>query len=95
MKGKKTTMTIRVDEDVKKNAQVLYKSLGVDMSTAINVFLRMSIAAGGFPFDVRIPNAETLESLKEADDMIAHPEKYKSFSSVEELMEDLLSDDDN
>ena len=45
-----TNLNIRVDEQLKADAQALYKSLGMDLSTAINVFLRQSVQMQGLPF---------------------------------------------
>lgn len=46
--------TCRIDPVVRKKSESLYASLGMNLSTAINVFLRESIRSGGFPFDVRL-----------------------------------------
>lgn len=64
-----TNFSVRLDNDLKKQSEKLYGELGVNLTTAINVFLRKSLAVGGFPFDVRIeePNKETLLALMEAD----------------------------
>lgn len=64
-----TNFSVRLDNDLKKQSEILYSELGVNLTTAINVFLRKSLAVGGFPFDVRIeePNKETLLALIEAD----------------------------
>ena len=57
-----------MDSDIKKQSESLYNALGLNLTTAINVFLRKSIQAGGFPFDVRFTcNDETLQAIKEAD----------------------------
>lgn len=45
-----STLTIKVDDDVKRDADRLYKSMGMNLSTAINVFLRKSLVVGGMPF---------------------------------------------
>lgn len=81
---KSATINIRVPEDVKENAKSAYEKLGIDLSTAINVFLRKSIEYGGFPFEVRIsqPNNETLEAIKNS---FEHPEQGVRFSNKEEL----------
>lgn len=44
------TLTVEVDDDVKAEADRLYRSMGMDLTTAVNVFLRESIQAGGMPF---------------------------------------------
>ena len=63
-----STFSIRMDSDIKKQSESLYNALGLNLTTAINVFLRKSIQAGGFPFDVRFTcNDETLQAIKEAD----------------------------
>ena len=55
-----STMTIRTDPAVKAQAQKVFADLGMDMTTAINVFLRQAIRYNGFPFEVRNPEPSTL-----------------------------------
>jgi DNA-damage-inducible protein J len=80
----KTSMTIRTDADVKLQAQHIFTNLGMDMSTAINLFLRQAIKHQGLPFDVnlRTPNATTMKAI--ADKNMNGP-----FDSVSELMDSL------
>ena len=82
------TISIRVDDEIKAQAQELFNSIGMDLSTALNVFLRQSIAFGGIPFTIRQPrfNAETEQVIREA-----HEGKglSKAYDSVEELRKDL------
>ena len=91
-KTSKTSMTVRLDSCVKKQAQKVYSELGIDMTTAINVFLRQSIRSKGFPFDVNLekPNRETLMAMEETD---KGDNMHGPFYSVEELMESLNADD--
>ena len=49
-----TTFSVRMDTELKKQCEALYGELGMNLTTAINVFLRQSLRAGGFPFDVRL-----------------------------------------
>lgn len=86
----KTSMTIRTDSDVKKQAQNLFANLGLDMSTAVNMFLRQSIRYNGLPFDIRldIPNETTLKAINESKEMLKQ-RNTKRFSSVDELFADL------
>ncbi len=88
-----TTMTIRMNREVKQEAQEIFAALGVDMTTAINVFLRQSISHRGFPFDVRldVPNNETTEALREVERMKKDPSVGKSYTDVDEMMKELLS----
>lgn len=44
-----TNFSVRMDSDVKKQCEILYGELGMNLTTAINVFLRQSLRVGGFP----------------------------------------------
>jgi len=81
-----STITIRVEENVKKEANNIFKEVGMDMSTAINIYLKQVIRSNGIPFPISadIPNAVTLNAIKEAE-----KGEMASFSSIDELMEDL------
>ena len=83
-----TNLNIRVDEELKRTAEALYSELGLNMSTAINIFLRHSVRYGGIPFNLRIerPNVETLTAI---DDVNNNSDMSKSFDSVSALMDDL------
>ena len=79
-----------VDRDVKERSEALYGELGIDLTTAINVFLRQSLRVGGFPFDVRVdrPNRETVAALMEAEHILSDP-FAKRYSDVEEALQAL------
>ena len=80
----KVTISARTNPSVKIQAQQLFSSLGMDISTAINLFLVQSIQRGGLPFDVTLhrPNAETLQAIE--DKNLNGP-----FHSVSDLMRSL------
>lgn len=80
----------RMDSDIKTQCEALYGELGMNLTTAINVFLRESLRAGGFPFDVRLkqPNKETIAAMLEAE-RIAHDPTVKRYSDVEEALKEL------
>ena len=82
-----TNFSVRMDCDIKKQCEILYGELGVNLTTAINVFLRQSLRAGGFPFDVRMeqPNKETIAAMLEAE-RIARDPSVKRYSDVEEAL---------
>ncbi len=84
-------INVRVDANLKKEAENLFNDLGLNMSSAITMFLKSAINHDGIPFDIRRthPNAETREALAEYDEMKAHPEKYKRYRSFAELVEDV------
>ncbi len=82
--------SLRMDSDIKKQCENLYNELGMNLTTAINVFLRQSLRAGGFPFDVKLeqPNKETIAAMLEAE-RIAHDPNAKRYSDVEEVLREL------
>ncbi len=83
----KTSMSIRLDSEVKEQAQQVFNNLGMDMTTAINIFLRQAIQYQGLPFDVRLDeNRKLLEVLTDLDQ---NRNMSQSFESVSGLMEDL------
>lgn len=83
----KTSMSIRLDSEVKEQAQQVFNNLGMDMTTAINIFLRQAIQYQGLPFDVRLDeNRKLLEVLRDLDQ---NRNISQSFESVSDLMEDL------
>lgn len=86
------SMNIRMDSAVKKQAQELFSALGMDMTTAVNIFLRQAIQRQGMPFDVALnrPNAETLEALAEVEEMKKHPEQHKGYTDADAMMKELL-----
>ncbi|WP_454383668.1 type II toxin-antitoxin system RelB/DinJ family antitoxin [Streptococcus sp. Marseille-Q7156] len=83
----KTSMSIRLDSEVKEQAQQVFNNLGMDMTTAINIFLRQAIQYQGLPFDVRLDeNRKLLEVLTDLDQ---NRNMSQPFESVSDLMEDL------
>ncbi len=88
MMSNTTNINIRVDEELKRRAEAIFSELGLNMSTAVNIFLRYAVRYGGIPFDLRTenPNAETLAVI---DDVNHNRNLSKTFDNVSELMEDL------
>ncbi len=86
---------IRLDAGVKKEATALFRTLGLDLSSAINIFLRQSIMRGGLPFNVELPayNRETLLAMAEAKAIAEGTIKAKKYKSAAELFAELDSED--
>ena len=59
-----TSVNIRIDKDVKKQAEALFKLLGLNMSTAFNIFIRQAIRQRAIPFEVSIDNDTTTKHKK-------------------------------
>ncbi|MDD6181030.1 MAG: type II toxin-antitoxin system RelB/DinJ family antitoxin [Desulfovibrionaceae bacterium] len=88
-----TSMNIRLDSDLKREAQSLFSALGLDMSSAVNIFLRQALRQRGLPFEVKLdsPNAETLEALEEVRRMKENPALGKTYTDVDAMMKDLTA----
>lgn len=81
---------IRIDEEVKKQATELFGKLGLDISSAVNIFLRQSILKGGLPFEVKVPQyrPEVIEAMKEAKN-ISKDTTVKGYTDLEEMLKEL------
>mgnify|MGYP003306023865 FL=1 len=86
-----TNLNIRIDKSVKENSEKVLEDLGLNMTTAINIFLRQVIRVNGIPFEIKgnTPNKETIEAIEESihlanDDSIG-------FTSIDELRKSLGS----
>lgn len=82
---------IRIDEDLKKQAVELFAQLGLDMSSAMNMFLRQCVLHEGIPFNVELPKykPEVMEAMEEARRISKDPntKRYDSFSKALEDMD--------
>lgn len=85
-----TPTQIRIDSDVKKESVKLFSNLGLDMSSAVNMFLHQCILRGGLPFSVEVPNfsKQTLKAMEEAKS-ISKDSSVKGCKSMKELKEAL------
>lgn len=92
-KQKKAVVQVRIDETVKSQAVAILNNIGMDTSTAINVFFRQVIAENGLPFQPKQAkfNTETLAAIKESDEMVKNG-TGKSYTSVDNLFKDALGD---
>jgi len=88
-----SNMNIRMDKEVKEKAQQIFAQLGMDMTTAVNVFLRQTIRHNGLPFEVKLdtPNKETLMAIEEVQQMKKDPSLGKAYTDVDEMMKELLA----
>lgn len=83
-----TNITMRMDENLKSQAEELFNNLGMNMTTAFTIFLKQAVREQRIPFSISmdIPNAETIRAI---EDLRKRNNLSRSFSSVNELMEDL------
>lgn len=88
-----TNLTIRIDKELKEQAEQLFSELGMNMTTAFNVFVRQAVRQGKIPFEIslNVPNAETLAAMEEADRISSDPNE-KRYSSFEELVAEVQNE---
>lgn len=87
-----TVLQVRVDRHDRDEAAALFTRLGLDLPTAIRMFISKSLDVRGLPFDVReeVPNEETERAMR---NVLNGEGLSRAFTTVEELMEDLNADD--
>ncbi len=84
-----TNFTVRLDTQVKADAEKLFNDLGMTLSGAFNIFLHQALLVQGLPFPVRKehPNRKTLAAMREAIALANDPDA-KTYASVGERMQD-------
>ena len=83
-----TNMSIRMDSELKKQAEVMLADMGLNMTTAMNMFLRQVVRQGRIPFEIAtdVPNAETLAAIEDVNN---NRNMSKAYDDMAELMRDL------
>ena len=91
MKSKTTVISVQIAKEDKELATEILNSLGLNMSTYINMALKQLINKDGVPFDVvnPKPSKELLEALQESEDILNGKIKTKKYQNLKELMQDL------
>ena len=84
-----TSMNIRMDIETKRKAEALFGEIGMNMTTAINIFLKQAIRENGIPFELKInqPNAETLAAINDGEEIIK--KGTARFNTADEMFADL------
>jgi len=90
MTGSTTNISIRMDAELKTQADALFAELGMNLSTAFNIFVRQAIREGGIPFDISLkqPNKSTIAALHEAEKLHKDP-SVTGYSDLNQLLADL------
>ena len=85
-----SNISIRMDSELKAAAEALYEELGMNISTAFNIFVRQSLRERGIPFRITegAPNKETVSAMLEAE-RIAKDPSVNGYHDVDEFFEDL------
>ena len=77
--GKTATLNLRVNPDVKENAESVLEQLGIPMATAIDMYLKQISLVGGIPFSVVLPKAASSVNA----DMQIHQKLEKGYADIE------------
>lgn len=90
----KISTNITIDAQTKKDAQIMLAELGLDLSTAVNIFLKQMLYEGGIPFKIsrNVPNQTTIKAIKETQKILQNPEEYKSYDDVDSMMKDIFNE---
>ena len=83
--AKSAMVRARVEPELKRRAEELFSELGLSTTEAITLFYKQVAIHRGLPFSVRIPNAETIEAMRQADARF----DLLEYSSLEDLKKDL------
>ncbi len=91
-----SVITVKVPKDVKEEANKIFNNLGLNMSTAINMFLKRTISERGIPFELKEinnkPSKDLMEALHEGEDILNGKIKQKCYHNVDEMFNDILND---
>ena len=87
-------INIRMDAELKKQFEAFCADMGMTMTTAFNIFAKKAVREYRIPFEISgdVPNAETVEAIQEVKQMKAEPNRGKTYSDVDQMMEELLAD---
>lgn len=84
---KGANIIVRVDSQLKQQAEILFQEMGMNMSMAINIFLKQAVKDQGIPFTItNKPNRQTQKAIKNSQNK---KKLSKNFENVEDLFEDL------
>lgn len=86
-----TNLNIRTDRDVKQQAEIIFNELGLNMTTAINIFLKTTIREQGLPFALKLdmPNSTTAAAIEEGRRLAADPStpRYTSMAALKAALD--------
>lgn len=81
-----TNLNIRLDKDVKIQSEKIFNALGLNMTTAVNIFLRQAIRENGIPFEIKlnVPNDITIAAINEGRS-IAYDKSITGYNNISKL----------
>lgn len=86
-------VTIRMDEQLRRQGAELFDDLGIGLNQAITIFVKQAVREQKIPFEIRknVPNKETLEAFAELEKFRKDPSSYKVYDDVDEMFKDIGS----
>ncbi len=85
-----TNLNIRTDKEIKDQAEKIFNELGLNMTTAVNMFLRTAICEHGIPFDLKLdaPNDTTAAAIEEGRKMMKNTssQRYSSMDALKDAL---------
>ena len=89
--AKTSSMNIRIEPNLKKQVEEILEDLGMNISDAVTIYFKQIVLTDSIPLQIKRPkfNKETLEAINEADEIMKHPENYKSYNNVYEMIEEI------
>lgn len=86
-------LTMRIDDELKKQAEELFNDLGMNMTTAFTIFAKQAVREQRIPFEIarEVPNADTIAVMEEVEQMKKDPSIGRSYTDVDEMMKELLA----
>ena len=93
--AKTDTLNIRIEPELKKEADETLNELGMNTAEAVTVFLKQVVLTDSIPFKIQKPklNKETLEAIKETEEIMKNPENYKSYDNIYEMIEEIKNEE--
>ena len=90
----KVSTNINIDQTFKLAAQELFNSLGMDLSTAVNLFIRQAVWEQRIPFEIKrnTVNEETMQAITEYYEWRNNPQNLRSYDNFDDMMEDILNE---
>ena len=87
-----SNINIRINSEIKTNAEAVFEKLGLTPTTAITLFYNQVIRTNSIPFELKVdvPNEKTMKAIKEVEEMENGKIETKTYDNIDEFMEDLI-----
>jgi DNA-damage-inducible protein J len=90
-----TNLNVRVDSDVKSKVEAVLNEMGMNFTTAVNIYFKQILRTGEIPFKIKVdlPNDETLKAMEETEKLLNSPDT-KYYAGANELFKDIEESED-